>query len=243
MKPVALIKCGGTLPQTVPVHGDFEEWFAHALGDTPVQQVDVFRGESPLKPSEYSAALVTGSVSMVSERADWSEATAEWLRRALDQGLPALGVCYGHQLMAHALGGTVGSNPKGRQIGTRPCHLLPAAHDDNLMGRLPDEFPVQTSHLEAVLELPEGAVRLAETPLDPNFALRFGETAWGVQFHPEFSDAVMRDYIRIRGSQLREEGLSPDELLAAVRPTPVAASLLTRFAALVSQHALSAALA
>ena len=233
MKPIALIKCGGTLPQTVFEHGDFEDWFAHGLGDVPIQQVDVFRGEAPWAPEGFSGVLVTGSIAFVSDRSDWSEATAQWLLKVINEGLPILGVCYGHQLLAHALGGRVGKNPLGRQIGTRRCELDSAAADDELMCQLPESFPVQTSHLEVVLDMPRDAVRLASTTQDPNFAIRFQPRVWGVQFHPEFSAAVIRDYITIRKSMLHEEGLEPDRLLAGVKETPVSWSLLSRFSSLV----------
>lgn len=243
MKPLALIKTGGTLPQMIPGRGDFEDWFAHGLGDIAIEQVDVFRGEAPGDPQRFSGVLVTGSVSMVTDREDWSESTADWLRRAIDAGLPTLGVCYGHQLIAHALGGEVGDNPNGRQIGTRPCHLLPEAADDELFENHPEHFPVQTSHLQVVLTPPEGATRLAETPLDPNFVLRFRPNTWGVQYHPEFSVPVMRDYIRLRGAMLQREGLDDQGLLAAVEPTPVANGVLSRFADLVNRDALQRAIA
>ena len=55
---------------------------------------------------------------MVSEREPWSERAAEWLREVAQRGIPLLGICYGHQLLAHALGGRVGANPQGREIGT-----------------------------------------------------------------------------------------------------------------------------
>lgn len=64
-----------------------------------------------------SAALLSGSWAMVTDRADWSERTAAWVRGAVADGLPLLGVCYGHQLMSYALGGNVGDNPAGWERG------------------------------------------------------------------------------------------------------------------------------
>ena len=85
--------------------------------------------------------VITGSPSMVSARLDWSERTAYWLRRAVPTGLPVLGVCYGHQLLAHALGGHVGLNPAGRQIGTVTAQLIDGHKEDPLFGHLPARFP------------------------------------------------------------------------------------------------------
>jgi len=236
LKQIALIKTGCTLDEIKPRHGDFENWFASGMGIRDFLQVDVFRHQPLPEPESLAGVVVTGSPAMVSAREDWSERTAGWLRRVVRAGIPVLGVCYGHQLLAHALGGRVGPNPAGRQIGTVKAHLVDPEHDDPLVGHLPDSFPAQTSHSEAVLELPPHAVRLATSPRDENFALRFADKAWGLQFHPEFSAAVVSDYIRYRAADLRREGLDPDGLLAAATETEAANSLLKRFTSLVHGH-------
>jgi len=234
LKQITLIKTGGTIPEIRQQHGDFENWFADGLGVSSVQQVDVFRGQ-PLPALEETAGIViTGSAAMVSHREDWSEETAQWLKQAVQAGLPVLGVCYGHQLLAQALGGKVGPNPNGRQIGTVLTKSLDSAANDPLLGHLPLEYASQTSHSESVLELPPAAVRLATSPLDDNFAIRFSENAWGVQYHPEFSGPVMSKYINYRSDALREEGLDPDQLLTKVTETEQALSVLERFAKLVN---------
>lgn len=74
---------------------------------------------------------------MVTERADWSERTAGWIRNAMDAELPLFGVCYGHQLMAHALGGRVDYLPGGREIGTLPIALTPQGANDPFSAKLP----------------------------------------------------------------------------------------------------------
>jgi len=178
------------------------------------------------------------AAAMVSEREGWSEHTGQWLKQVVEKGIPVLGVCYGHQLLAHALGGRVGPNPAGRQIGTVKAKLLDAAKDDPLLGHLPGSFPAQSSHSEVVLELPPGAERLATSPLTDNFAIRFAEIVWGVQFHPEFSEPVMSQYIRYRAGELLEEGLSPEYLLDRTTGTEVATSVLVKFVKIIRNKAL-----
>lgn len=124
---------------------------------------------------------------MVSERLPWSEAAAAWLRDAVALGLPILGVCYGHQLLAHALGGRVDYHASGREIGTVAIERLPAAADDALLAAAPARFVAHASHQQSVLELPAGAVVLARSAHDPHHAVRYAPRAWGLQFHPEFS--------------------------------------------------------
>lgn len=233
MQQITLIKTGSTIAAIAQQYGDFEDWFMAGMEVSSLQQVEVFRNQ-PLPALEKTAGIViTGSASMVSHRQDWSEKTAQWLRQAVQAGLPVLGVCYGHQLLAHALGGKVGPNPNGRQIGTVATTMLPAAAEDPLLGDLPFHYSAQTSHSESVLELPPNAQRLASSPLDNNFAIRFSENAWGVQYHPEFTAAVMSEYIKYRADAISAEGLDPDQLLSKVSDTEEARSVLKIFADLV----------
>ena len=204
------------------------------MGISEWLQVDVFK-QQPLPSAEsLSAVVITGSPAMVSERQAWSEQTAEWLASAVDKNIPVLGVCYGHQLLAHALGGRVDANPKGRQIGTVKARLINNSAQDPLIGHLPEIFTAQTSHSQVVLQPPPNAERLATSPLDDNFALRFAENAWGLQFHPEFSAAVMTEYIKCRSKAIRNEGLDPEKLLSEVTDTPEACTVLQKFVGLQS---------
>jgi len=233
LKRIALIKTGTTIPEIKKQRGDYEHWFSEGLGVSNFLQVNVFEGEALPQTDQLSGILITGSPAMVSDREDWSERTAAWLAKAVGQGVPTLGVCYGHQLLAHALGGLVGANPRGRQIGTVQARLLDAARHDPLLGGLPTSFKVQTSHSEVILEPPEGAIRLATSLLDNNFIIRFAEKAWGIQFHPEFSVPVMKGYIRCRADALLEEGLSPQNLSKQVTETTEATTVLETFGKLV----------
>jgi GMP synthase (glutamine-hydrolysing) len=233
LKTIVLIKTGSTIPQIKLEFGDFEEWFIAGLGVSRVRQVDVYTGHPLPSVEELAGVVITGSISMVSHREDWSERTADWLKQVVASGTPVLGVCYGHQLLAHALGGVVGPNPNGRQIGTVTTKMLEACTDDPLFGNLPREYMAQTSHLEVVLELPAGAQRLAVSPRDDNFVIRFADKVWGVQYHPEFSAPVMQQYIIRRSEAIREEGLDPDALLSRVEETEDATSVLQRFSAMV----------
>lgn len=230
--PLLIIEAGRP-PQSMRRHGRFPHWVRVAAGlhRDDVVAVDVQAGQ-PLPSREgFAGAIVTGSAAMVTDRADWSEASAAWLRDAADAGLPLLGICYGHQLLAHALGGEVGDSPAGRTMGTiRVERLLPAAERDLLLAGLPDSFDAQASHTQCVLRAPDGATVLARAAHDACHAFRWGERAWGVQFHPEFSATHMRGYVRARRTALQRDGHDPDAIMAAVGAAPYARRVLQRFA-------------
>ena len=229
-RPLVIVKVGDTHPELAATQGDFEHWILRGLGDTtlPVVVLDPRRGDTLPAPEATAGAMVTGSHAMVSHREAWSEATGRWLANAARAGVPVLGICYGHQLLADALGGQADDHPQGLEIGTVSIDRLPAAVDDPLFQYLPAHFDAQVVHRQSALQLPPGAVRLAANAWEPNQAFRVGERAWGVQFHPEFDERAMRAYVDRFAGELPDA----DTLRARVRPTPAAAGLLPRFAAI-----------
>jgi GMP synthase (glutamine-hydrolysing) len=230
-KPLLIIRTGRAPDVISARHGDFPRWFRLGLRlPTPaVQVVDVEQGDELPDPASVAGAVVTGSASMVTDRAAWSERTAGWLRDAMDIDLPLLGVCYGHQLMSHAFGGRVDYLPGGREMGTMTLRTLAPAWNDALARHLPARFAAHTTHEQSVLEIPKNATVLASSERDPHHLLRYGRNAISTQFHPEFSAEIMRGYIRRRHDVLHKEGWQPDRLLAEVTSTPAATQLLRRF--------------
>ena len=212
-------------------HGSFAHWIRVAAGLERDEAVVVdVEGGDPLPTRDgFAGTIVTGSAAMVTDRHDWSERSAAWLREAAHAGMPLLGICYGHQLIAHALGGTVGDNPSGREMGTIQLDLHPPAAADPLFSGLPLQFPAQATHLQSVLRLPVGATVLAKSAQDHAHAFRWGEAVWGLQFHPEFSTTHMRGYIRARGEALAKEGRCGKRLAAEVGAAPDARKILRRF--------------
>jgi GMP synthase (glutamine-hydrolysing) len=213
-------------------HGRFPHWIRVAAGLSADEAgtVNVEAGEAlPTTGEAFAGVIVTGSGAMVTDRHPWSERTADWLRDRLDAGLPVLGICYGHQLLAHTLGGEVDYNPHGREMGTVAVDLHPQAAGDPLFGPLPGRFRAQVTHLQTVLRPPTGATVLAKSDQDACQAFRWRDHAWGLQFHPEFSATHMRGYLHARRDALQREGQCHRRMAKDVKPTPQARGVLRRF--------------
>lgn len=240
-KPLLIVAAGKTFADIREAQGDFDDWIAAGLGDAlPLLRIDAQQEAAALPdPSELSAVVVSGSHAMVSHREPWSEQLALWMRRCVEAQVPVLGICYGHQLLAHAFGGHVDNLPGGPEVGTHTVRLTAEAGQDALLAGLPGQFPAQLVHYQSVLRLPEGAVPLARSDMEPHQAFRVGSCGWGVQFHPEFSVEAMRGYL----AHVNATRDATSQLDGTAASTPHAASLLGRFAALASARELQGAAA
>ncbi|AOW11696.1 GMP synthase [Hydrogenophaga crassostreae] len=234
-RPLLVLKVGHTHEAIRQRLGDFDDWISAGLregGAANLLTVDPRAGEALPEPDAVAGVVITGSHAMVSDREPWSEALLPWLRRAVGCQTPLLGICYGHQLLAHALGGEVAHHPEGVEIGTVSVWRNEASVSDALLEDLPMVFDAQATHWQSVRRLPPGAVLLAGNAFEPHHVFRVGASAWGVQFHPEFSDQALRAYLDGLGPTLAKEGKDAQAIAAALKPTPQAASLLPKFARL-----------
>ena len=136
-------------------------------------------GELP-ETYDFDGVVVSGSSASAYWDEDWIHALEEYLAEAHERGVPILGVCYGHQALAAALGGRVESMDD-YEIGYR---TVAHSEGDELFDGIDEEFLVFTTHGDTVAELPPGAERLAENDYGVH-AFRVGH-AFGVQFHPEY---------------------------------------------------------
>lgn len=230
-----IVKAGETFPALAKALGDFDDWVAAGLGLPAATMcvADPRRTEALPDPAACAGVVMTGSHAMLTEQAPWMLGLADWLRRVVAAEVPYLGICFGHQLLAQALGGRVDYHPGGREIGTVDIELLPAAADDPLFTGLPGRFPAHAVHAQTVTALPAGAARLAANAFEPTHAFRCGRRVWGIQFHPEFDVARMRGYVDHLADPVRAAGQDPALILRGLTETPVAARLLPRFASLV----------
>lgn len=226
-----VIKAGGTYPDVVGRLGDFEDWLMSGLHlpRQAVRVVDARRaGELP-DPAECAGVVVTGAHAMVTDRLPWMERLADWIERLVMAQVPYLGICFGHQMLAQALGGRVDYHPGGREIGTVPIELAPAAAADPLFSGMPARFAAHAVHAQSVRDLPPGAIRLAGNDFEPTHAFRVGTRAWGIQFHPEFDVERMGVYVDHLTPALLAAGRDIGAIRAGLTHTPESTGLLARF--------------
>ncbi len=168
--------------------------------DADLVEFNVTEGERP-RGYDYDGLVVTGSRSSVYWDEPWIDPLIEYVADAAEHGLPILGVCYGHQVLAEALGGHVAAMD-GFEIGYNTIERLT---DDELFDGLDREFTAFTTHGDAVIELPPGSQVIAQNEYGIH-AFRRGH-CFGVQFHPEYDMQTARTV-----TEGKKERIAPDRV-------------------------------
>jgi GMP synthase (glutamine-hydrolysing) len=145
----------------------------------------------------------------------WLRVVKERAREAAETGVPTLGVCLGHQLVAAALGGTVEANPAGQQVGLYDVGWRPEAGEDELVSGLPPIRGIQWN-VDVVTGLPDGAVTLAATAGGELQVARFARSVWGIQLHPEADEPIVRSWAAGDRDDHLERGIDQDAVLAEI---------------------------
>ena len=237
MKKLLILKTGSTFPAIRELYGDFEDQVLHQVdvAAKDVMVTSVYKGEKLPRLDDISAVVITGSHAMVSEREAWSVSLAGWLQSIRTLPIPILGICYGHQLIADALGGTVDYHPGGVEIGSVEIALSAEGKKDALLGVLPEKFVGFASHAQTVIKLPSGAKLLATNAFEPHHAFVVDGHIWGVQFHPEFNKGITCSYIEAERETLALQGQDVDALLRSVAENEYGKILLRQFIKIANQ--------
>jgi GMP synthase (glutamine-hydrolysing) len=144
---------------------------------------------SPAAMAQTAGLVVMGGPMSVHDDLPWLAEERALLRAAVEAGRPVLGVCLGAQQLAAALGAPVRTGP-APEYGVGEVHLTAAAVSDQVFGPAPTPLPCVHWHGDT-FELPEGAVRLAGNAAYENQAFRFGDRAYGLQFHVEVTAGLV----------------------------------------------------
>ena len=186
-----------------PVYSEmFIRGFAALAPELEFRVWSALDGELPEDLHECDAWLITGSRHDAYSDIPWIQALRAWIRQAHDADVKLAGVCFGHQVIAQALGGEVVKSTKGWGLGVS---VHPMLADEPWMAPARDQIRILASHQDQVALLPPGATRLAGNDFCPNFMFLQGTNIVAIQGHPEFSVEYNRALIE------RRRGLLPDE--------------------------------
>jgi GMP synthase (glutamine-hydrolysing) len=181
----------------------------------------------PESLSRHSGVVVFGGPMSANDDSDFIKRETEWLAVPLKEQKPFLGICLGAQMLARHLGATVCFHPEGMaEAGYYPVRVTAAAR------RITREWPshVYQWHREG-FDLPRGAELLAEGDIFKVQAFRYGAAAYGIQFHPEVSHAMMCRWTTRGHVRLEAPGARPRAEHFADRPVydPAVRTWLTEF--------------
>jgi GMP synthase-like glutamine amidotransferase len=197
--------------------------------------VQVHAGEDIPQPEHWDGVIVGGAPVSANRIHEHPELMREagFLKTALDQGLPVLGICFGAQLLAKLLGGGVRRNPL-KEIGAGPVRLTAAGESDPLFQGFPKCFPVFWWHSDA-FDVPPWGMRLAAGWECPNQAFRLG-SAVGLQFHLEVTAQEAERWTRSFAHELPAVGKTRERVARECREheaqmAELAARLLDNFLA------------
>jgi len=182
----------------------FQTMLDAAGGEFSYETVWVLDGQEIPDSKDMEGVIITGSAAGVYEDHPWMEPLRETVRRAYASAIPMLGVCFGHQIMAEALGGEVRKSEKGWGLG-RVVYNIKAR--PAFLDSLPDSLAIAASHQDQVITPPGEADVFLTSDFTPNAGLFYRNgAAVSVQPHPEFDKDYSQALIDLRRGNPLEEG-------------------------------------
>jgi len=223
---IGILKTGDVNPDIVARHGEYADMFVRLLSplddDLSFFVVDVDGGEDLGDPGQAQGWLITGSRHGVYEDHAWIAPLKQFLRDAIAASIPVVGVCFGHQILAEAMGGRVVKSTRGWGLGV---HGYAPAQAPAWLSPLDRPWTAHAVHQDHVIVQPPESTVIARSDFCEFAALLYGDpdrpSAISVQAHPEFDADMVRDLIKVRLSSI-----VPREIVAAAESSlggPVAA--------------------
>ncbi|MBL7161976.1 MAG: GMP synthase [Anaerolineales bacterium] len=183
---------------------------------------DVARGQFPDSPDACDAYLITGSPKGVYESEAWISELAKFIREAYQAGIKLVGICFGHQILAQALGGHCEKSEKGWGLGLKSFQI---SRQKAWMTANSATCSLHFVHQDQVIHLPPEAELLGGNDFCPNLFFTISDGVLGIQGHPEFTKDMMQDILEARkdifGQQVYETAMrsmesgTPDNQLLA----------------------------
>lgn len=205
---IAILQCDDVAQPLRDIHGNYPDMFITLLqGLDDELTFDVWRcheGEIPTSTDGVDAWLITGSRYGVNDGEPWIEQLSGFIRRLHQERRRIVGVCFGHQLLAHALGGAVRAHPQGWGVGVSVNQVK---EQEPWMQPWKPELNTLVSHQDQVHQLPPQSQVLASSDFCPFYMIQIGDNALGIQGHPEFTKAYSADLMAKRRGRISDDVL------------------------------------
>ena len=201
---IGLLMMGHVDPKSQHIAGDYPELFGSLLEPLGLELIryDLDEGRFPDSITECDGWLCSPSRMSTYDQVPWLADAEQLLRDLIATETPYVGICFGHQLLAQALGGLVEKSPAGWGVGVRNYEVVESRP---WMNPPMDRFSLIGSHQDQVVRLPEGAELLFRSDYCPHGGFAIGERAWTVQVHPEFvpelADHLLAGRIELIGAE------------------------------------------
>ncbi|EEB77768.1 MAG: GMP synthase [Halioglobus sp.] len=202
---LGILKTDAVRPEWASNFGEYPDMFTALLGrvDSSLEFVtyDVEEGEYPGDVDEVDAYLITGSKSSVYDDKPWIATLMDFVRTLDARKKKVVGICFGHQIVAHALGGKTAKSSKGWGVGrhTHRFDAIPAWHDGG-----ESDFDILVSHQDQIVENANGATVLASSDFCENAVVQLEDHILTFQGHPEFVSGYSREIMELRREAIGE---------------------------------------
>ncbi len=195
---IVILSCGPGLKEVVEEYGHSSEWIPNTINNSSINFIVNKVYENDFSSIDIADAfIITGSKYSVYDELDWIQQLKQVTKKIIKSNKAVLGICFGHQIIASALGGIVQKNKLGWELGSYNITLTDAGKKSLLFTSFNDNDIVYESHQDVVVKLPHKCVELAFTE-KANQSFVYKNNVFGVQFHPEFSYDVTRKLMDLR---------------------------------------------
>lgn len=222
---IGLLLCDHVAERFQHISGDYPEmftaWLTRCAPEFQLEFFDVCNGEFPAATAACDAFMTTGSRFSAYDDVNWIHRLKIFVRQMAEANTPFVGICFGHQILAEALGGKVIKASQGWGVGVREIELV---QTEPWMSPAQSNFHLHYMHQDQVQQLPENSVVLGRSEHAPVAMFRTGESMLGIQAHPEFTnkycEALLHDRVHKIGEDRVESALqslrqnSSEELIA-----------------------------